>query len=822
MKHRDGTIFSTSHSVTPLLDEQGKRTGWVSLIQDITERKRAEEQLRKLSRAVEQSPASVMITNIQGNIEYVNPKFTQLTGYSSQEVMGRNPRILKSGMQPPEVYEELWKTILSGHEWRGEFANKKKNGEIYWESASIVPIRNSRGAITHFLAVKEDVTEGKRAEQALQSSEEKFRQLAENIHEVFWMRPAAGGPVLYISPAYEQIWGRTCESLYQNPTSWLEAIHPDDLEQVQRLYGRQLQGEPLDSVFRIRTPDGKEKWISDRAFPVLDPSGQLIRIAGVAEDITERKLAEQEMRKAKEAAEAASRVKSQFLASMSHEIRTPINGMIGMTEILLDTDLPAEQRHYAQVAHTCGRALLSLVNNILDFSKIEARRLTLDVDDFDLRRMLEETVGMLAAPAREKGLELTCLVALGTPSRVRGDAARLRQILLNLVGNAVKFSQQGEVSIRVRLDREDEKTVTLRLDVQDSGIGISKDRAAFLFAPFVQADGSMTRKFGGTGLGLAISKQLVELMGGQIGLKSEEGKGSTFWFTVVLQKPEAQPASKAAPSSEFVGAQGSREQLANAPARPGARILVAEDIESNQEVALAILNKLGYHTDLVENGAEAIAALRSAPYDLVLMDCEMPEMDGYEATRRIRRTESLEGRGHIPILALTAHAISEDKAKCQDAGMDDYLAKPIEPRQLAEALAKWLLLSPQPGQPEAPAPRPGKPSEGVFDEAAMLERLMGDRALAGKIVAGFLKDAPVQLRLLRAGLEAGDAEETRRRAHGLKGAAATVSAPALRDAALKVEQAARAGDLAGAGHVLPSLDEKFEQLRKALQQAGWA
>jgi PAS domain S-box-containing protein len=1036
-----------------------------------------------------------------------NEAAERIYGYSAQEIMGRSILITA----PPERTHELQGKLAALR--RGErvkpyeTARIRKDGSHIHISITLSPIYGPEGRLTSILALARDITQKIRAEKALQQSEEKFRQLAENIDEVFWMIDREAAQLLYVSPAYQAIWGRTCESLYSNPASWFDAVHSDDRTRAEEVWQRQLKGEAVENEYRIVRPDGVVRWIRGRAFPIFDDSGRLIRVAGFAEDATNWKLAEEAQRisesrfrrlvdsniigvftgdaskqiceandaflqiagypredldggvirwdrltapgfehvnqcivqqlaangvtapldteiigkdgrrvpalvglasldgakgqaigfvldlterkqaeltlaqylseiedsqariaeqsrqltqqaedlaLARDQAEAANRAKSQFLASMSHEIRTPINGVIGMTKLLLDTKLSPEQQRYAEVACTSGETLLALINDILDFSKIEARKLVLESVDFNLRALLEGTVEILAAPASQKGLELTCLVAPETPSLVRGDSCRLRQVLLNLAGNALKFTQQGEVAIRVQLEHADDRTITLRFAVADTGIGVPRGRAEAIFSPFVQADGSTTQKYGGTGLGLAISRQLVELMGGQIGLESEENQGSTFWFTAVLQKPKQQttpepdtdagldgvkvlvvddnatsrmvlgtllkswgcrlslaadgvsalaalrkaarladPFDIALLDLEMPGMDGQElarqivadsqlsrsallmmtspsqrcgaahlkelhlagclakpvlesrlrdalqaalgKKMATPPAaetsgkasgatcsRAHARILVAEDNATNQEVALAILKKLGYQADAVGNGAAALAAIEKATYDLILMDCAMPEMDGYEATRRIRQQEAADGKSRIPILALTAHAISGDREKCMESGMDDYMCKPIEPWRLAEAVAKWLP-TPQPARgPEGQTEHPREEGICVFNEKELMERLMDDRSLAGKIVAGFLQDAPSQLRRLREKLEQGDADGARRQAHMLKGAAATVSADALRALAFEVEHAARAGELERASILLPRMNGEFEQLKTAVRDWAWS
>jgi two-component system sensor histidine kinase/response regulator len=1033
-----------------------------------------------LAAAIEQVGEAVIITDLSATMQYVNPAFTRITGYSALEAIGQNVRLLKSSAHGPAFYQKLWKTILSGEVWRGELINRRKNGDLYNEEMSITPVRDIGSAITNFIAIKQDVTErrategalrdsqknleevrkivplaswelderaghfqgsdrflqmfdlnsnasaipfawvigaiaeadrervsgalkkalqthesfdlehrvvrrdgsirvvrtrgqaisrhgvtsgrlvgstiditeGRLAHERLRESEEKFRSLVANIPVVTWSA-AMDGQVLYISPNVEQNSGFTPEEFCKKGADlWFSRIDPRDCARIAKAFEQLFaESKPFDEEYRYQRKDGRWVWIHDRAYRTSERDG--VRFAdGIFSDITERKRANEEMRNAKEAAEAASRSKSEFLANMSHEFRTPMNGVIGMTELLLGTDLNAEQRQFAEIVKTSGEALMIVINDILDLAKIEAGKADLEKLDFDLRAVLKSATEMLALGANKKGLELTCRVAPQTPSCLRGDPGRLRQVLINLFGNAIKFTHHGEVSIRADLETEDDRTATLRFTVRDTGIGFEQHRASAFFEPFVQADGSNTRKYGGTGLGLAICKRLVQMMGGQIGAVSEVGKGSTFWFTSVFDKqtgrnaPASQPPSGLRNAKVLVvddsatnrslvcgiltswgcrpeeSADGSSaiatlqqaiqnrdpfqfalvdllmpgvngEELAtritakpqfghpaiilmsgfgqqrdparllacgivgqvskpiwenslkeaflnlstqgcevavaakalappavSIPASRQARILLAEDNITNQLVAKAMLGRLGYAVDIASNGLEAIRALRESDYDVVLMDCEMPEMNGYEAARVVREGREAIRNPRIPIIAITADVMIGDRDKCLAAGMTDYLAKPVELTKLAHALEQCLR-APAPSGAEGSSAMEQRPVNNlVFNQEELLARLMGDKILAARVIAAFLLDMPRQLDSLKNKLEHGDAPGARVQAHALKGAAATISAEALREVCLEAQNAAASMELSRALALLPRLQQQFELLKAALHQSG--
>ncbi len=972
----DGAIRNVLALGRAVIDEQAKISRVVGTTQDITERRQAENRLQESEAKhrvlFEDSSDAHLLSDENGFVD-CNSALLRMFGYANlAELAGLHPADLSPLNQPDgtssaaRVDREMATTFLKGAN-SFEWLHRRKSGELFPAEVYLTALTlNGRPVL---LGTVRDITERRRAEASLRNSEEQFRQLADNINEVFFVVEPEPLRMAYLSPAYEEIWGRPRQEVYDRPAAWVESIHPEDRENVSADFARCMRGNKSSIAYRIVRPDGSIRWIRARISPVHAPQGKFIRVVGIAEDITnykaaqlaleeseerarlllestpeaiyginlegvctfcnaacvrtlgyvgsaellgknmhaamhhsypdgtrypveacqiyrafrenkgshvdnevlwrkdgscfpaeywsfpikregqligsvvtflditDRKKAEAELLKAKECADAANRAKSEFLANMSHEIRTPMNGIIGMTSLALETELTPEQAEYLHMVKGSADALLSLLNDILDFSKVESGKLELDCLSFNLRKSLGEAVKALAIKAQQNGLEIVFDVAPEVPATVMGDPARLRQVLVNLVGNSIKFTPTGEIEVNVQVNARTEgqnaQGIALLFSVRDTGIGIPADKQRTIFDAFSQADSSTTRKYGGTGLGLTIAGQLVRLMGGNLWVESEAGRGSTFYFTVQVGPgdPESPPESlvKTTDISQFAGVpvlvvddnatnrriledsllrwkmipavvdsaaaaiqalrrvQESRSRLplvltdahmpemdgfglverirqdialkdikivvltsggqrgdaalcrklgvnaylskpfdrlelrdlllrvlAGDAARPenaalvtrhslrdqakSLRFLVAEDNVVNQKLIARLLEKRGHTVSLARNGWEALELLEQRPFDIVLMDVMMPEMDGFEATRRIREKEKESGT-HLPIIALTAHAMRGDKEQCLAAGMDGYVSKPINLEELFSAIE--ALLSPVAPNPDS-------------------------------------------------------------------------------------------------------------------------
>ncbi|BAF60567.1 signal transduction histidine kinase [Pelotomaculum thermopropionicum SI] len=560
-----------------------------------------------------------------------------------------------------------------------------------------------------------------------------------------------------------------------------------------------------------------------RAFATVEKlSGELEAYSRTLEQKVRERTSDLE--RAKREADTANRAKSDFLALMSHEIRTPMHGLIGTAELLMETPLNEEQREYAAVINESSEMLLAIIDDILDFSRIEEGKLALEEAGFDPRQVEKRVAGLFAPKAGLKGLLFTSAVDAAVPRVLRGDPLRLGQVLLNLVGNAVKFTERGEVSLRVFVEKREGDIAKIRFEVRDTGPGIPEGVRSSLFDPFTQADASTTRRFGGTGLGLSICRRLVELMNGEIGFASEEGRGATFWFTIPFKVGDAVEIPAKNDAAVF-------GRLPGWAQNPGP-ILVAEDSPVNRKLIVAQLKKLGLEAELAEDGREAVRAASRTAYALILMDCQMPSMDGYDAARAIRRLEERLGR-HTPIVATTAGATRGEREKCLAAGMDDYLGKPVRLADLHRTLARWL---PAPGVPPAPgvgdAAAAGEsggmvaaqtsPGYGEFGE--LLRVTGGDAGLAAEIIETFLQDMPAKLARLNNALARADAAGVRLQAHGMKSSGTIVGAARFAALCREVEDLAGAGDLAGAEALFAQVEDEYrlvgEKLRVFLGEYG--
>jgi PAS domain S-box-containing protein len=803
--------------------------------------------------------------------------------------------------------------------------------------------------------LREENAERQRAQLALRESEERYRQMATNASDLLYIIHPATNRIDWYGQV-DKVLGYEPGEFERTMANWERSLHPDDFDRVINAYTHSCEdGSPFQVEYRIRRQDGSYLYWSDRGRPIYEVNGQLIKFVGACTDITERKQRETELENAKEAAEAASRAKSEFLANMSHEIRTPMNGIIGMTTLAMETSLTSEQKSLLTTVRESADTLLSVINEILDFSKIEAGKFQLEPIPFSLREVVENTLLILALRAHQKGLELGCSIASGTDALI-GDPGRLRQILTNLVGNAIKFTERGEVVVRVDVEAQEDSDVLLHFVVCDTGIGIAKEKQAVIFEAFTQADNSTTRNYGGTGLGLTISARLVEMMQGHIWVESERGQGSKFHFTARMQRQMNTPSEtrlfykhnlqglpilvvddnatirqtieqtllswemkptlvgdglaalatlkqarragagfslvlldammpivdgfavatrvKEMPETaggivmmlsttaqhedaercrrggiaayvtkpirrselldailtalgnttvEFTDTRTDPPLVVPAIRRP-LRVLLAEDNPVNQQLAVRLLEKAGHSVCVASNGRRAVDAYDKERFDVILMDVQMPEMGGFEATAIIRQRQQISGR-RVPIVAMTAHAIKGDRERCLEAGMDHYVTKPVDPKCLFSAIDEVVFGAPiqNTNTHSQIANASDEPSESsaTLEEAqngkskinmkALLARVEGDRSLLKDLVVLFLEDSPGLLEELRRAVQQRDRHRIERAAHTLKGAVGNFGAVRAMELALKLETAGRT-DLSGITETFLELEQEMAGL----------
>lgn len=784
--NRRGEVRTAEASVRRLEDENGTYAGSIGSIRDITESHRqakaltqSEERFRILAQS---APVGIFRTDQRGRFTFINDAGTVMTGMSDADVMQHGWVRLLHPADRPRVVRNWLKAIRSRSEFRDEFRLRANDGAAIWLDVVGRPETDEPDKPCGFIGVILNVSAYKNALAELEERDQLLTRIMDNVTDTV-IRLGPDGKCLYASPSAVEVFGVSPDQLVGNYI--LMNFHRDDDANVRQTLGDLMAGTCDRALFSFRAAPvnapGRYQWLEANCASVVDPqTGQVSEVIASIRNISHAKALEDDLRAEVQRAEAAAQAKSAFLANMSHEIRTPMNGVIGFTELALAGDLTDEQRSNLEVIAESGRTMLSMLNDLLDFAKIESGGMTVAAEPLDLVHKVKTAIRLLETNARKKGLKINFSAAGDVPARIVSDRMRVQQILVNLIGNAIKFTDRGSIDVSVAVaGKADERE--LRVAIADTGIGITQEQIGKIFDEFVQADNSIARRFGGTGLGLPISSRLAGLLGGRIEVASQPGKGSTF--TLVLPLIVADQAPESPQADRDVRIEFSKR----------GRVLVAEDNAINQRLTTAMLTRLGLTVDLAEDGQQAVdkvdtAARSGALYDLVLMDMQMPVMDGYEATRRIRAMGL--GAQDLPIVALTANAYPEDIVASREAGMQDHLAKPLHLAELAATLGKWIR--------GAPAPQSNAP---IADVTPKLMEMFVERKRETV--------AAIDQVLTNAG---GDPEQLQQLAgqfHQLAGVAALFGEPQLGEASSEAERRLRA-DESGAAQKL------LEDMRKLL------
>ncbi|MEI9948115.1 MAG: PAS domain S-box protein [Pseudomonadota bacterium] len=820
--HRDGSDRWHLARGVVVRDASGRARRFIGSSIDITDRKQTEQALReseaRFRGMFRNAAVGIVLTNLSGEIVEHNERFASLLGYAEGELIGHSFIAIMSGDDSGAEDVERLRCVVNGElpYFTRDRQYVRKDGSKVWGNITVsVILRDARGTASRIMGVLQDISERKALEAELRRAKEHLEVAIRSSNLSSWEYDMPDGTIEASRETLTNVWESLGYEVPEEfPASVAGAIHPDDLERVIGEITAYLSGQTagFETEHRVRRRDGTYRWILGRGVAFRDGSGRPIRFVGTSTDVTDMKRIEGELHDARVAAESANRAKDEFLANVSHEIRTPMNAILGMTELALDSSHTDHQRQLLSTVKSAARNLLGIINDLLDFSKIDAGMLTLDKANFSLRASLGDTLRALAVRAQRKGLELVCHVHADVPDALSGDAGRLRQVVMNLVDNAIKFTARGEIRVDVSTagpEPTSDDLVTLAFTVQDTGIGIARAMQAVIFRAFEQEDTSTTRKFGGTGLGLTIAAQLAALMGGAITVESEPGYGSTFRFTARFARssksegrarwPFAALEDAAVPMIDDHETERQIEVAADTapvsePASATLHILIAEDNELNVAVLKELLKQRGHRATFASNGRAALALVEQGGFDLLLLDLHMPEMDGFQVVEGIRRNERDSGQ-HLPIIALTARASSRDRERSLAAGMDEFLAKPIDERALWAAVDRVVASFPR-----------ATPHETRLLDASLISAVCGGtQAVFDRLVEVFRVSVPEQMARARSAFGRRDLLDLGEAAHKLCGTLSAFStvAGAL---ASSLEESATRNDLQACSELVDRLE----------------